>query len=293
MNVFYELYHKMYGNKALFKINCFLLRSGIEKQMAYYFRTMKSERRKRIYSETQSFFNDNSDIVIKNMQLLADEKSKEVYKALIDYRGNRMPLNKNIYSLDDQYFVDEFLKLQDDEVFVDCGAFVGDTINNLLLKADKSNTRIKKIIAFEPEHENYVLLKKYYANDYRIIPIEAGTSKRNETMKLVGNSTFARVVENASDNGIAVNLRSIDDVKECRDATYIKMDIEGSEMDTLIGASETIKRNKPKLAICIYHSNIDMLRIIPFVNKLNSSYRLFVRHHSRGTSETVLYAIPE
>lgn len=69
------------------------------------------------------------------------------------------------------------------------------------------------------------------------------------------------------------------------------MDIEGAEMDALFVAQETIWRNHPKLAICIYHSDEDMIQIIEYVHSLVPEYKLFVRHHTRGRCETVLYAV--
>ncbi len=83
----------------------------------------------------------------------------------------------------------------------------------------------------------------------------------------------------------------MDDVPECQDATFIKMDLEGSEMMALKGAEKIIKRNKPKLAICIYHSDQDMLEIIKYIHQLVPEYRLYIRHHSTSYIDTVLYAV--
>lgn len=62
-------------------------------------------------------------------------------------------------------------------------------------------------------------------------------------------------------------------------------------MDALKGARMTIQTNYPKLAICIYHSDEDMLRIIEYIHELVPEYRLYVRHHSKSNVETVLYAV--
>ena len=91
---------------------------------------------------------------------------------------------------------------------------------------------------------------------------------------------------------IEIPVMAIDDVLECHDATWIKMDIEGSELKALEGARETILANHPKLTICIYRSDDDMLTIIEYVHRLLPDYRLYVRHHTRKIYETVLYAIP-
>ena len=69
------------------------------------------------------------------------------------------------------------------------------------------------------------------------------------------------------------------------------MDIEGAEMSALQGASEVIRKNRPKLTICIYHSDEDLFRIAEYVHELVPEYKLYIRHHSKSDVETVLYAV--
>lgn len=69
------------------------------------------------------------------------------------------------------------------------------------------------------------------------------------------------------------------------------MDIEGSELEALKGAVHTIQRDKPKLAICIYHKPEDMTEIPLYIKSLVPEYKLYVRHHSNCCTETVLYAV--
>ena len=74
--------------------------------------------------------------------------------------------------------------------------------------------------------------------------------------------------------------------------TFIKFDIEGAELDALRGAYNTIKRNKPKLAICIYHLPNDIWEIILFINNNFPFYDLYVRSHQYDGLDFVLYGIP-
>ena len=73
--------------------------------------------------------------------------------------------------------------------------------------------------------------------------------------------------------------------------TFIKMDVEGAELESLKGAEKTIRRDKPKLAICIYHKPEDMWTIPLYIKELVPEYKLYIRHHSSGVCETVLYAV--
>ena len=68
------------------------------------------------------------------------------------------------------------------------------------------------------------------------------------------------------------------------------MDIEGAETSALNGAIETIKRFKPKLAIAIYHSLVDMYKIPELILSLNLGYEIFIDHFTLHEEETVCYA---
>ena len=69
------------------------------------------------------------------------------------------------------------------------------------------------------------------------------------------------------------------------------MDIEGSEYNALLGAEDIIKRDRPKLAICLYHTAEDYLRIPFLINKMVPEYELYIKHHEQGLVGTVLYAV--
>ncbi len=71
---------------------------------------------------------------------------------------------------------------------------------------------------------------------------------------------------------------------------FIKMDIEGSELDALRGAESTIRRWRPKLAISLYHRPDDFVVIPAWIDALGLGYRFFLEHYSIHSEETVLYA---
>ena len=73
--------------------------------------------------------------------------------------------------------------------------------------------------------------------------------------------------------------------------TFIKMNIEGAELDALRGSSTVIERWGPTLAISAYHRPSDLWQIPFLVNELRDDYKLFMRQHDGGVIETVLYAI--
>ena len=91
---------------------------------------------------------------------------------------------------------------------------------------------------------------------------------------------------------VRISVKSIDNLN-VDNVSFIKMDIEGSELNALKGAEKTILRDKPKLAICIYHSNDDMLCIAEYIHALVPDYTFYVRQYGQypHTHDTVLYAI--
>lgn len=60
---------------------------------------------------------------------------------------------------------------------------------------------------------------------------------------------------------------------------YIKLDIEGAELDMLHGAAKTITRYKPKMAISAYHRSEDLWTLANYVKSLRSDYEFKFRHY--------------
>ena len=74
-------------------------------------------------------------------------------------------------------------------------------------------------------------------------------------------------------------------------ATFIKMDIEGAEYNALLGAEQMIRQHHPRLAICVYHSLEDYIRIPLLIRSFYHGYQFYFRHHSVTSGESVFYAI--
>ena len=82
---------------------------------------------------------------------------------------------------------------------------------------------------------------------------------------------------------------SLDSVVEKREqVTFIKLDVEGAELEALQGAKRIITENRPKLAVCLYHKKEDYWRIPYYVKSLVPEYRLYIRHYSNYSAETAV-----
>ena len=90
---------------------------------------------------------------------------------------------------------------------------------------------------------------------------------------------------------ITVEAVTIDEtIQTDQKIRLIKMDIEGAEYQALVGARKTIQREKPGLAISIYHNPEDYYRLADLIKGYVPEYNLAVRHHKERHVDTVLYA---
>jgi len=235
-----------------------------------------------------SFYSQNAGRVNAVAGALADEKSRKIYLGMIKFRQTRSKKDYPFFAFkEEQYFIKE-LNLSKDEVFVDCGAFTGDTVDLFLRRCKKCG--YKQIIALEPDPKNYEKLKSKHGNNPKITFINAGVyDSDGEILFAEDKSGIFKITDNKDESVGSITVRAIDGLG-LEKVTFIKMDIEGAELNALKGAEKTILRDKPKLAICIYHSDEDMIRLAEYVHNIVPEYKLYVRHYGFIT-ETVLYAI--
>lgn len=174
-----------------------------------------------------------------------------------------------------------------DEVFVDAGAYDGETIKEFIEWVGEKN--YKHIYSFEPDLNSYNRVLEVIGNIERVSLINKGVYNSDTTLffdNLVGGGA-AQVSETGN---CKIEVTSIDKVLDGDKATYIKMDVEGSEKEALIGAKETIAKHKPKLAICVYHYDFDFIELPLLLLEWNKEYKFFLRQYRSNDCETVLYA---
>jgi FkbM family methyltransferase len=149
---------------------------------------------------------------------------------------------------------------------------------------------------FEPDTINRAALKnnalRYGNGKIEIVPYAVGKETGEvEFAHDPANCAISKVIEEADFNTVTVPVISIDDyVREHGIApTFIKMDIEGGEMDALSGARETLTKYRPQLAICLYHKQSDMWTIPGLIREIVPEYRFWCRKNS-PVYEFILYA---
>ncbi len=153
-----------------------------------------------------------------------------------------------------------------------------------------TNYNYKKIYLFEisPNFEKMCEknLKSHRIKNYEIIMMGTWSKRDKVFFEENGGEAGGYVLEG---NG-TFNVVSIDEQLAGEEATFIKMDVEGSEYQSLIGAKNTIRKYKPRLAISAYHKTADFIELPKLILEINSDYRLAFRHYSTNMWETVLYA---
>ena len=229
-----------------------------------------------------SYFFKNFDKFLDTYKLLYDFKSKKQFIKILKYKvvGNENVFN-NDFNILNQYFP-EFIKFNNQSVFIDVGAFDGDTISHFL----KLNHNFKKIIAFEPDKKNFKLLKKTHQENQKIELNNLALGSNNIEQNFNSEKDTSKITDYGTQ---IVKVKRLDELNHC--PTYIKVDIEGSEADFILGAANTIMKYKPILAICVYHKPEDFFYLVNQILKINSEYKLYFRHHSLGFTESVMYFV--
>lgn len=221
---------------------------------------------------------------------LADQESRDIIhnRCKTFLTGDLTYIDRNVINRH-TYFSQEFYSISNDEILFDCGAFTGDTIEDFVTFTNK---KYKKIVAFEHDEKNVKRLNAFINNKIEnVVVIQKATADKNGKVSFLNKGNmFSKTVDvKDSSDELSVDIVRLDNYIDYH-PTLIKMDIEGSELDSLIGATQIIKTQKPKLAICIYHMPFDFYEIPKFLKSLVPEYKFKVRQHEPGFCETVLYA---
>ena len=182
--------------------------------------------------------------------------------------------------------------------FIDGGCCDGATSRQF---ADWCGGEYSKIIAFEPNSLNYDICqrngKMWGLRDFELVKagLSSGKTDQNLVMRSGGSficdqSVWMRPGELNGQQTEEIHTVRIDDFTKNMPVGFIKMDLEGAECGALEGAVNTIKRDRPFLAICVYHRRGDMLTIMDYLLSIVPEYHFWLRHHSSTTCETILYA---
>ena len=229
--------------------------------------------------------------------LFNDTLSKEVFLALIRYRLDFDLLYlREIMKFTTFYFDEDFIEFDNSHIFIDVGACLGASIVDFQLH---SRGKYKAIYAFEASSSTFESLQNnitLFDNTDHIHLINAAVCNRSQKVKFSSSETIgvSKLSEDGTEDILGIRLDDFwqNELKGKDEKLFIKMDIEGAEVEALNGARELITTLKPNLAICVYHNPEDIWKIPNLIMKFNPMYKLYIRHKSLGdVNGTICYAI--
>jgi FkbM family methyltransferase len=226
----------------------------------------------------------------KLKSILSDEESKKLVDKLIEKRKSGFMDYTDVQSTGSEYFIDDFFTKHDDEVFIDCGGYDGDTIEEFGIWTEN---KFKAVYSFEPDE---LILEKMRKNMYKyddrvhIIPKGVWSHKTRLSFENTDGMYSGHITNENNKQMSYIECVSLDEVLNDEKVTFIKMDIEGAEIPALLGAKNIILRDKPKLAICIYHKPNDLWEIPLMLKEWVPEYDMHIRHFGRRYYSTILYA---
>ena len=232
------------------------------------------------------------DEILACYDILADEKSQAELSGQVQWRYwlNYDALPQPLHPAQ-TYFPTDLVTPAEDEVFVDCGSFEGDTLPSFLAHW---NNKFKHIFAVEPDPDNRAALLSRkdalgLADRITVIPCAVGDRTGRVSFSLTG--TMASRVNEAG--AFSVECRKLDDISWEFNPTYIKMDIEAAEPQALRGAAKLLQKHHPILAICTYHRSEHLWQLPSLIHSIAPDYKLFLRRYAEECWEGVCYAIPD
>jgi FkbM family methyltransferase len=226
------------------------------------------------------------------LDLLSDDTSRREYvgqlrwRLLQDFGALPAP------SGEEQYFPPDIITLRPGEVFVDCGAYDGDTLRPFLRRCPG----FARVLALEPDPANFARLTGFIGGlpadmrkrlSARMVCVG---EKRGKVRFAAGGGETSKVTVRGE---TTVECETLDEICSGDGPSYVKMDIEGAELDALRGAERLLRQSEAMWAVCVYHKPEHLWQLPLFISEHSQGHRFFLRKYAGEIWETVCYAVPE
>jgi FkbM family methyltransferase len=224
-----------------------------------------------------------------------DEASRHYIEALIRFRWTMSPLDlrRNPRLTGFYHYDAPALGPKPGSHIVDCGAYTGDTAECFLKRLDGDAT----VTAIEPLSQNFAALEQWIDRSgmqQRVHRVRAALGAIPGLATIDAGSDAhdprARIGQSA---GEITPVETLDRLfaGRYRDVHFIKIDIEGFEIDALDGARTLIREAAPGLAIAAYHKPAHLWEIPEWLDAARPGYRLYVGHHPSAPYECELFCV--
>jgi FkbM family methyltransferase len=230
---------------------------------------------------------NHSEDIREAFNYLEDDLSRQTFLAQLQLRLSADFDCPGLPVAREQYFPGIF-SISADECFVDCGSYTGDTIQTFI---SQTRSSFRKVIAFEADAAVLPELEKSVSGiGDRAVLYRAAVGARKGTVQFASDGIGGGCVSGSA--GVKVPSVRLDDALATEQVTFIKMDIEGAELQALEGGRQVIQRDRPVLAICGYHAP-DHLWLVPrSLREIAPDSLLYLRSHCVDGLDTVCYSVP-
>lgn len=300
---FYQLtnYLKKLSNQEILeniKYNFLHIPVEIQNSLEDYFKKFNYwgtlNKKARNYEELElraASIHNHLDDFIWLYEKLEDYRSKKLLYAILNnwYRYDFSLLKECYENNYPDYFDLDIVKCNEEEVVVDLGAYIGDSILDYLKVYQE---KYKKIYCYEITEESFQTLKQNLAKFPNIEFRKKGALDKKGMMSISHNQeelSANKVIENGTKE---IEVVTIDeDIKQ--KVTLIKMDIEGAEEQALKGCQKHIQNEQPKLLLSVYHNHEDIWKIPKMIENMQKGYKFYLRYHGGNIfpTEVTLIAI--
>jgi FkbM family methyltransferase len=235
---------------------------------------------------TYDYCIENAEKIQQVYDSLADEYSRRVYASIINFKISGDIKYLSAVTTPKEEIYRKIIKPSMNEVYVDLGAYNGDTIREIL---EFTRGTYNSIYALEPDRKNFKKLAKFVDGMNRVYAYNAAAWCVDTELPFAAKAGRQSAITANSEN--MVTARSVDSILGKKPATIIKMDVEGFEREAIWGAALTIAHHSPKMMVSLYHRNEDIFELPLLIKALNPRYKLYVRHQLYIPAwETNLYA---
>lgn len=230
-----------------------------------------------LYDRLEQLKNHREDFIWLYEEL-EDYRSKMVLNGILQYWVKYdfqiiQKIKENNYC---SYFDLDIVTPDANEVFVDLGAYTGDSAEDFI----QNMGAYQRIYCYEISKDIFKQLQDNMSSYENITLVNKGVGESEGIMYLSqSEDASANKITNMGEE--AIEIVTLDnDIKE--KITFLKMDIEGAEQQAIKGARKHIMEDKPKLAICTYHNNHDIWQIPRMLREMNPDYKLYMRYNGNG-----------
>ncbi len=222
---------------------------------------------------TYEYCLENQDKIQQVYDSLADDYSRKVYANIINFKISGKIEYLSAVTTAKAEIYKKIIKPGLNEVYVDLGAYNGDTIREVM---EFTRGKYSAVYALEPDRKNFKKLAKFIDGMKHVYAYNAAAWCIDTQLPF--SSKAGRQSSISATAETLVEARSVDSVLAGKPATIIKMDVEGFEREAIWGASQTISHYAPRLMVSLYHRNEDIFELPLLIKKLNPAYKLYIRH---------------